>query len=53
LFGSLEGFEPVVQSLSGIQREFIRGQIRLAEQLVVLLDVVKLMKAPEIMVEQQ
>jgi purine-binding chemotaxis protein CheW len=50
---SLEGFEPVVQSLSGIQREFIRGQIRLAEQLVVLLDVVKLMKAPEIMVEQQ
>lgn len=49
-FGS---FEPAVKSLAGSQREFIRGQMNVDGRLFMLLDVVKLLSAPEIMVNHK
>lgn len=45
---SVDTFEPAVKSLSGVQREFIRGQINSGGSLVMLLDIPKLMVSPEI-----
>jgi purine-binding chemotaxis protein CheW len=45
---SVDNFEPAVKSLSGVQREFIRGQINSGGNLVMLLDIPKLMVSPEI-----
>ncbi|MCM2356628.1 MAG: chemotaxis protein CheW [Geobacteraceae bacterium] len=50
---SVDNFEPAVKSLAGAQREFIRGQIGCDGRLVMLLDVLKLMASPEIIVNQQ
>jgi purine-binding chemotaxis protein CheW len=50
---SLESFEPVVKSLTAPQQEYIRGQLNLDGRLVMLLDIKKLMAAPEIMVEHK
>lgn len=50
---SLGSFEPVVKSLTGPQQEYIRGQLNLDGRLVMLLDIKKLMAAPEIMVEHK
>lgn len=47
----MAAFEPAVKSLSGAQREFIRGQFNRDGDLVMLLDMAKLMASPEIMVE--
>ena len=47
---SVDTFEPAVKSLTGAQREFIRGQIDSGGRLVMLLDVMKLMASPEIVV---
>lgn len=47
---SVDTFEPTPQSLTGAQREFIRGQITRDGRLVMLLDVLKLMASPEIVV---
>jgi len=47
---SLDDFEPAVKSLAGAQRELIRGQIACEGKLVMLLDVLKLMASPEIVV---
>lgn len=49
---SVDNFEPAVQSLAGTQREFIRGQVDCDGKLVMLLDVLKLMASPEIIVSQ-
>lgn len=49
---SIDTFEPAVQSLGGAQREFIRGQIACDGKLVMLLDVLKLMASPQIVVNQ-
>ena len=45
---SVDNFEPAVKSLSGVQKEFIRGQITSGGNLVMLLDIPKLMVSPEI-----
>jgi purine-binding chemotaxis protein CheW len=47
---SMESFEPAVKSLSGSQKDFIRGQLPSPAGLVMLLDVLKLMASPEIVV---
>jgi purine-binding chemotaxis protein CheW len=47
---SVDNFESAVKSLGGGQREFIRGQIPCDGKLVILLDVLKLMASPEIIV---
>ncbi|HEY6873334.1 MAG TPA: chemotaxis protein CheW [Geobacteraceae bacterium] len=47
---SVDTFEPAPQSLAGAQREFIRGQIACAGRLVMLLDVLKLLASPQIIV---
>lgn len=49
----METFESAVKSLSGRQREFIRGELKMAERLVMLLDMEKLLAAPEIMVDNK
>ena len=49
---SLDSFEPPVKSLTAAQRELIRGQVTCDERLVMLLDVLKLMASPEIIVNQ-
>ncbi|SNB47682.1 chemotaxis protein CheW [Geobacter sp. DSM 9736] len=46
----LAALEPVVQSLSEGQREFIRGQFNMEGVRVMLLDVRKLLASPQIMV---
>jgi purine-binding chemotaxis protein CheW len=43
-------FEPAVKSLEGGRREYIRGQLTVEGSLVILLDVVKLLADPEIIV---
>ncbi|KAF0221381.1 MAG: purine-binding chemotaxis protein [Geobacteraceae bacterium] len=50
---SLNSFEPVVKSLAGAQREYIRGQLNVDGNLIMLLDIKKLMAAPEIVVEHK
>lgn len=50
---SVDNFEPAVKSLTGVQREFIRGQISCDGRLVMLLDIPKLMMSPEIIVNHQ
>jgi len=45
---SVDSFEPAVKTLSGDQREFIRGQISSGGRLIMLLDIPKLMGSPEI-----
>ena len=47
---SVDNFEAAVKSLTGVQREFIRGQISCDGRLVLLLDIPKLMASPEIIV---
>ncbi len=49
---SLSGFEPVVKSLPGAQREYIRGQLHHGGRLIMLLDIVKLLSSPELVVGQ-
>lgn len=49
----LETLEPVVRSLGAVQRELIQGQVRHGEQLVILLDVARLLESPEIMVDHK
>ena len=49
---SLDSFEPAPKSLAAPQRELIRGQVTSGEGLVMLLDVLKLMASPEIIVNQ-
>jgi purine-binding chemotaxis protein CheW len=48
----MSGFEPVVKSLPWVQREYIRGQLHHGERLIMLLDIVKLLAAPELVVGQ-
>ncbi len=47
----VNGLEPVITSLGGAPREYIRGQLNLDGRLVMMLDIAKLMNAPEIVVE--
>lgn len=47
----LDTFEPAVKSLAGVQRDFIRGQVRLDSGLVLLLDTPRLLASPEIAVD--
>lgn len=49
----METFEPTVKSLSGRQREFIRGELKMDGRLVMLLDMEKLLAAPEIIVDNK
>lgn len=49
---SLSTFEPVVKSLPGVQREYLRGQMHKGDQLVMLLDIVKLLAAPQMVIGQ-
>ena len=49
----MDNFEPAVKSLAGAQRELIRGQVPGEGGLVVLLDVLKLMASPGIVVNHQ
>ena len=48
----LSGFEPVVRSLSRVQREYVRGQLHHGERLIMLLDIVKLLASPELVINQ-
>lgn len=47
----LDTFEPAVKSLSGSQRDLIRGQVRLDGELVLLLDIPRLLASPEVAVD--
>ena len=47
----LNGLEPVITSLGGTQREYIRGQLNLNGTLIMMLDIKRLLTAPEIVVE--
>lgn len=47
-----DAFEPTVKSLTGFQREYIRGQFTHRGELIMLLDIVKVMASPEITVRQ-
>ncbi len=49
----LNSFEPVVKSLTSAQREYIRGQLDVNGNLIMLLDIRKLMAAPEIVAEHK
>ncbi|HEY6838773.1 MAG TPA: chemotaxis protein CheW [Geobacteraceae bacterium] len=49
---SLSTFEPVVKSLPGMQREYLRGQMHKGDQLVMLLDIAKLLAAPQMVIGQ-
>ena len=49
---SLDTFEVAVKSLSGAQRDYLRGQHQLPAGLVILLDIKRLLAAPEILVGQ-
>ena len=46
----LDSFEVAVKSLSGAQRDYLRGQLQLPDGLVILLDIKRLLGAPEIVV---
>ena len=47
----LDSFEVAVKSLSGAQREYLRGQLQLPDGLVILLDIKRLIGAPDIVVD--
>lgn len=47
----LDTFEVAVKSLSGAQRDYLRGQLQLPDGLVILLDIKRLLAAPEILVD--
>ena len=47
----MDNFEPVVKSLSTQQKELIRGQFAMADGLVMLIDMPKLLESPAILVD--
>lgn len=47
----LDTFEVAVKSLSGAQRDYLRGQLQLSDGLVILLDIGRLLAAPEIVID--
>ena len=49
----LGSFEPPMKSLTGPQREYIRGQMNRDGNMFMLLDIAKLLAAPEIMVDRR
>ena len=49
---SLGTFEPVTKSLPGSQREYVRGQLHSDERFIMLLDIVKLLASPQMVVGQ-
>ena len=49
----LGSFEPPLKSLTGARREYIRGQMTRDGNMFMLLDIVKLLAAPEIMVDRR
>ena len=49
----LNGLEPAIRSLDGTQRDYIRGQLNLDGSLIMMLDIVRLLHAPEIVVENR
>ncbi|HEY6006858.1 MAG TPA: chemotaxis protein CheW [Geobacteraceae bacterium] len=49
---SLGTFEPVVKSLPGSQREYIRGQLYKDNRYIMLLDIAKLLAAPQMVIGQ-
>jgi purine-binding chemotaxis protein CheW len=49
---SLGTFEPVVKSLPGSQREYVRGQLHKDDRYIMLLDIAKLLTAPQMVVGQ-
>ena len=46
----LDSFEVAVKSLSDAQRDYLRGQLQLPDGLVILLDIKRLLGAPDIVV---
>jgi len=49
----LNDFEPAVKSLSGMQREYIRGQLNVGGNVLMLMDIKRLLAAPEIVVDHK
>jgi purine-binding chemotaxis protein CheW len=49
----LGSFAPPMKSLTGSQREYIRGQMNRDENMFMLLDIAKLLAAPEVMVDRR
>lgn len=47
----LNSLEPVVKSLNEKQREYIRGQLNIDGMLIMMLDMAKLLQAPDIVVD--
>lgn len=44
-------FEPAVRSPEGGKRDYLRGQLQVGDGLVILLDIVKLLEDPEIIID--
>ncbi len=49
---SLSTFEPLARSLSGAQHDYIRGQLNLNGTMVMLLDIMKLLADPALVIDQ-
>lgn len=47
----VNSFEPAVKSINEKQREYIRGQLNMDGGLIMILDLVKLLQAPEIVID--